>query len=319
MKTGLEKASKYTGKLVVAPIGVPEQLEQVAGPGDVQKITKPRSPIAHKGDFGRVLVIGGSEVFSGAPALVACAAYRAGADLVHIAAPAKTAHDISSMSADLITIKLEGDHLSQRNVGALAPYLDRSTAVAMGPGLGLHKETKAFVKEMLDLVESRKIPLLLDADALKALAEFRHKVKSPAVLTPHEGEYRILTGHELPDDLEKKALDVRKTADKFGAVILLKGHTDVISDGRRCKFNLTGNPGMTVGGTGDVLSGIVAALLAQRIDPFEAAVSGAFINGASGDFVASMKGFHMVATDLLEWIPKVMDDPMSHAKVRRHD
>ena len=319
MKTGLEKASKYTGKLVVAPIGVPEQLERVAGPGDVQKIMKSRSPIAHKGDSGRVLVIGGSEVFSGAPALVACAAYRAGADLVHIATLAKTAHDISSMSADLITIKLEGDHLSQRNVGALAPYLDRSTAVAMGPGLGLHKETKAFVKEMLDLVESRKIPLLLDADALKALAEFRHKVKSPAVLTPHEGEYKILTGHELPDDLEKKALDVRKTADKFGAVILLKGHTDIISDGRRCKFNLTGNPGMTVGGTGDVLSGIIAALLAQRIDPFEAAVSGAFINGASGDFVASMKGFHMVATDLLEWIPKVMDDPMSHAKVRRHD
>jgi NAD(P)H-hydrate epimerase len=223
------------------------------------------------------------------------------------------------MSADLITIKLEGDHLHQRNVSALAPYLDKSTAVAMGPGLGLHKETKAFVREMLELVESRKIPLLLDADALKALAEFRHRVKSPAVLTPHEGEYKILTGHELPDDLEKKALDVRKTADKFGAVILLKGHTDIISDGRHCKFNLTGNPGMTVGGTGDVLSGIIAALLAQRIDPFEAAVAGAFINGASGDFVASMKGFHMVATDLLEWIPKVMDDPMTHAKVRRHD
>jgi len=171
----------------------------------------------------------------------------------------------------------------------------------------------------LERVERQKIPLLLDADALKALAEFKHKVKSPAILTPHEGEYKILTGHKPPDDLEKKALDVKKTADELGAVILLKGHTDIISDGRRCKFNLTGNPGMTVGGTGDVLSGIVVALLAQRVDPFEAAVAGAFINGAAGDFVASAKGFHMVATDLLEWIPKVMDDPMSHAKVRRHD
>ena len=318
MKTGLKKASEYTGKLVVAPIGVPEQLEQLAGPGDVQKITRPRSLTAHKGDFGRVLIIGGSEVFSGAPALVACAAYRAGVDLVHVAAPAKTAHDISSMSADLITIKLEGEHVSQRNVSTLAPYLEKSTAVAIGPGLGLHKETKAFVKEILELVETRKIPLLLDADALKALADFRHKLKTPAVFTPHEGEYKTLTGHELPDDLEKKALDVRKTADKLGAVILLKGHTDIISDGKRCKFNLTGNPGMTVGGTGDVLSGVVAALLAQRVDPFEAAVAGAFINGAAGDFVASMKGFHMVATDLLEWIPKVMDDPMSHIQVRRH-
>lgn len=319
MKTGLDKAGKYNGKLVVAPIGVPEQLERFVGPGDVQKITKPRSPTAHKGDFGRVLVIGGSEVFSGAPALVACAAYRAGADLAYIAAPAETAHDISSMSADLITIKLEGDHLSPRNIGALAPYLDKSTAVAIGPGLGLHKETKAFVKEILERVERQKIPLLLDADALKALAEFKHKMKSPAILTPHEGEYKILAGHKPPDDLEKKALDVKKTADELGAVILLKGHTDTISDGRRCKFNLTGNPGMTVGGTGDVLSGIVVALLAQRVDPFEAAVAGAFINGAAGDFVASAKGFHIVATDLLEWIPKVMDDPMSHAKVRRHD
>lgn len=317
-KPGLGKAQKYVGKVVVASIGVPEQLDHLAGPGDVQKITKLRSPIAHKGDFGRVLAIGGSEVFSGAPALIACAAYRAGVDLVYVAAPAKTAHDISSMSADLIAIKLEGDHFSPRNVSTLAPYLDKSTAVVLGPGLGLHKETKAFVKEMLELVEKRKIPLLLDADALKALAEFKHKIKTPAVLTPHEGEYKILTGNALPDDLEKKAQEVKKTAGKFGAVILLKGHTDIISDGRRCKFNLTGNPGMTVGGTGDVLSGIVAALMAQQVDPFDAAVAGAFINGAAGDFVVSTKGFHMVATDLLEWIPKVMDDPMSHAKVQRH-
>jgi hydroxyethylthiazole kinase-like uncharacterized protein yjeF len=317
-KLGLEKAQKYTGEVVVAPIGVPEQLEHFAGPGDVQKITRPRSPTARKGDSGRVLVIGGSEVFSGAPALVASAAYRAGTDLVHIAAPTKTAYAISSMSADLITIKLDGDHLNPRNVSSLAPYLDKSTAVAIGPGLGLHKDTKEFVREMVKSVEERKIPLLLDADGLKALAEFKRKVKSPTVLTPHEGEYKILTGHELTDDLEETTLDIKKTADELGAVILLKGHTDIISDGRLCKFNFTGNPGMTVGGTGDVLSGIVAALLAQGVDPFEAAVAGAFINGAAGDFVASVKGFHMMATDLLEWIPRVMEDPMSHTKVRRH-
>lgn len=317
-KLGLEKAQKYTGEVVVASIGVPEQFEHFVGPGDVQKISKTRSPTAHKGDSGTILVIGGSEVFSGAPVLVAYAAYRAGADLVYIAAPDKTAHDISSMSADLITIKLDGDHLSSRNVSSLAPYLDKSTAVALGPGLGLHRETRVFVKEMLEFAEKRKIPLLLDADALKALAEFKPKMKLPAVLTPHEGEYKILTGGEPPCELERKALDVKKTADKLGAVILLKGHTDIISDGRRCKFNFTGNPGMTVGGTGDVMSGIVAALLAQQVDPFEAAVAGAFINGAAGDFVASVRGSHMVATDLLEWIPKVMDDPMSHARVRRH-
>jgi len=152
---------------------------------------------------------------------------------------------------------------------------------------------------------------------LKAFAEFKRKAKSHLVLTPHSGEYQILTGHEVPDDLEQRAADVQKTAEELSAVVLLKGHVDVISDGERVKFNFSGNPGMTVGGTGDVLSGIVAAFLAQKVDAFEAAVAGAFINGAAGDFVASEKGFHMVATDLLEWIPKVMDDPMSHLKVRK--
>ena len=318
LKPGLEKAKKYTHEVVVAPIGLPEQFEHFAGPGDVQIVVKPRSPSAHKGDFGKLLVIGGSEVFSGAPALVASAAYRVGVDLVHIAAPAKTAYAISSMSPDFITIKLEGDYLNPRNTATLAPYLEKSTAVAIGPGLGLHKDTRQFVREIIKLADARKIPVLLDADGLKAFAEFKRKAESPLVLTPHPGEYRILTGRELADDLKHRAADVQKTAEELNAVVLLKGHTDVISDGKRVKFNFTGNPGMTVGGTGDVLSGIVAAFLAQGVDAFEAAVAGAFINGAAGDFVASEKGFHMVATDLLKWIPKVMDDPMSHLKVRKH-
>jgi len=319
LKHGLEKAGKYTGEVILAPIGLPEELERFAGPGDIQMIVKPRSLSAHKGDFGRLLVIGGSEVFSGAPTLVASAAYRVGVDLVHIAAPAKTAYAISSMSPDFITIKLEGDHVNPRNTATLAPYLEKSTAIAIGPGLGLHKETKQFVHEIIRLTEARKIPLLLDADGLKAYAEIKHRAKSPQVLTPHAGEYKILTGHEAPDDLEQKTVDVQKTAEELSAVVLLKGHTDIISDGKRVKLNFTGNPGMTVGGTGDVLSGVVAAFLAQGADAFEAAVAGAFINGAAGDFVASKRGFHMVATDLLRWIPRMIDDPMSHMKVRKRD
>jgi NAD(P)H-hydrate epimerase len=317
IKPGLVKAKKHAGELVVTDIGLPEQFEGFAGPGDVQMVVKPRSAESHKGDFGRLLVIGGNEVFSGAPVLVASAAYRTVVDLVHIAAPVKTAYAISSMSPDLITIKLDGDHLNPHNVATLNPYLEKSTAVAIGPGLGLHKETREFMKEMVKQVESKRIPLLLDADGLKAFAEFKHQMKSPTVFTPHSGEYKILTGHEAPKELEERATDLQKTAEELGAVVLLKGHTDVISDGKRVKFNFTGNPGMTVGGTGDVLSGIVAAFLAQGIEPFEAAVAGAFINGAAGDFVASEKGFHMVATDLLEWIPSIIDDPMSHLKVRK--
>ncbi len=212
---------------------------------------------------------------------------------------------------------MEGNYLSPRNISIIRRYLETSTAIVLGPGLGLHKDTKDAVKEIIKAVEKRKAPLLLDADGLKAFAESKRKVDSPLILTPHAGEYKLLTGREPPKDLNERAEDVRKTAKELEAVVLLKGHTDVISDGARMKLNFTGNPGMTVGGTGDVLTGVVGAFLAWGADPFEAAVAGAFINGAAGDFVREEKGYHMVPTDLLEWIPKVMDDPMSHLKVRR--
>jgi len=315
-KAGLSKAKEYTGKLAVRDIGVPPEFERFAGPGDVSLVVKPRAPEAHKGDFGRLLIVGGSQVFSGAPALVALAALRTGVDITYVATPHRIAHAISSMSPNLITIKLEGDHLNPSNISAIKPYLEKTTAVVMGPGLGLHKETKRTVKEIVGAVERVKIPLLLDADGLKAFAEFKRKMRSPIVLTPHAGEYLILTGKEPHKDLEKRAAEVQKSAKKLGAVILLKGNVDVISDGKRVKLNFSGNPGMTVGGTGDALSGIVGAFLAQGSDPFEGAVAGAFINGAAGDFVEEEKGFHMVPTDILDWIPRVMDDPMSHLRVR---
>ncbi|MBS7624993.1 NAD(P)H-hydrate dehydratase [Candidatus Bathyarchaeota archaeon] len=316
-KPGLLRAKDYVGELIVKHIGIPEEVERFAGPGDVLIVVKPRPPEAHKGDFGRLLVVGGSETFSGAPTLTALAALRTGVDLVYIAAPRETAYAISSISPDLITLKLEGDHLSMRNMPVIRSYMDRVTAVAIGPGLGLHKETEEAVREIVGIAEERRIPILLDADGLKAFANFKHRLATPAVLTPHLGEYMILTGERPPEDLEGRAEHIRRTAEGLNAVILLKSHVDIISDGFRVKFNFTGNPGMTVGGTGDVLSGIVAALLSQGIDPFEAAVAGAFINGAAGDFVANEKGYHMVASDLIEWIPKVMNDPMSHARIRR--
>ncbi len=317
IKHGLEKAKTHVGELVVKKIGLPEEIEHFAGPGDVRLAIKQRQPEAHKGDFGRLLVVGGSQTFSGAPTLVALAALRTGVDLVYIAAPHRTAYAISSMSPNLITVKLEGDYLSTRSISIIRRYLEASTAVVVGPGLGLHKETGDAVAEIVRAAEERKIPLLLDADGLKAFAESKRKVKTPLVLTPHGGEYKLLTGRELPKDLNSRAEDVKKTAKKLDAVVLQKGHTDVISDGTRLKLNFTGNPGMTVGGTGDVLSGVVGAFLAWGSVPFEAAVAGAFVNGAAGDLAKEEKGYHMVSTDLLEWIPKVMDNPMSHLKVCR--
>jgi hydroxyethylthiazole kinase-like uncharacterized protein yjeF len=316
-KTGLHDAKKYVGELVVRDIGLPEELEKFAGPGDVFLAKKPRPASAHKGDFGRLLVIGGSEVFSGAPALVSLAALRTGVDIAYLAAPAKTAYAVSSVSPNLITLKLKGNHLSPGNMAVLTPYLEMVDAVVMGPGLGLHAETREFVKACVLAIESAGKPLLLDADGLKAFAEFKRALKVPLVLTPHAGEYAILTGRKLSESFEERITEVQETAAELKAVILLKGQVDMVCSAKRVKLNFTGNPGMTVGGTGDVLSGIVGALLAQKTDPFEAAVAGAFVNGAAGDLVASDKGYHLVATDLLEWLPRVLDDPMSHLKVQK--
>jgi NAD(P)H-hydrate epimerase len=311
-KPGLVKAKGHVGELIVKHIGISEEIERIAGPGDVSVITKPRSLNSHKGDFGRLLVIGGSETYSGAPALTALAALRTGIDLVFIAAPRETAYEISSMSPDLITLKLEGGRLNTGNLSTLRPQLERATAVVMGPGLGLHKETQRAANEIMKIVETKKIPMLLDADALNAFAKFKRRIEAPSVLTPHEGEYKTLTGNKLSSRLKERAESIRITAQDLDTVIILKSYVDIISDGYREKMNFTGNPGMTVGGTGDVLSGIIGAFLAQGVDPFEAAVAGAFVNGAAGDFVKAEKGHHMVSTDLLEWIPTVIDNPMSH-------
>jgi NAD(P)H-hydrate epimerase len=315
-KKGLENAKKYTGEIVVDGIGLPTEMERFAGPGDVLLASKPRSPTGHKGDFGRLLVVGGGEIYSGAPVLVSLAAMRTGVDLVYLATPQNNAYEISSMSPDLITIKLEGNNLNSGNLKILKPFLGMVDAVAMGPGMGLSPETEEFVKAFVAEVEKAGKPLLLDADGLKAFAKFKHPLKVPLVLTPHAGEYAILTGETLPENQEERIAMIQKTAKKLCATLLVKGKVDIICDAERTKLNFTGNPGMTVGGTGDVLGGIVAGLLAQHVDPFESAVAGAFVNGAAGDFVANEIGYHMVATDIIDWIPKLLEDPMSHLKVK---
>ena len=317
LKPGLVKAESYVGEVVVRRIGIPSYLERLAGPGDVQLVVKRRIATAHKGEFGRLLVIGGSEVYYGAPALVALAAYRTGVDLVYIAAPKEAAQAISTMSPNMITLKLTGKHLNLEDVQLISSYMEKVDATVIGPGLGLHGDTVKAVNALLELADKQGIPLLLDADGLKIYAKSKSKIEVPIVFTPHAGEYEVLTGKRPPESLVKKVEEVQEAAERLKGVILLKGHVDVISDGKRVKLNFTGNPGMTVGGTGDTLSGIVGGFMAQGTDPFEAAVAGAFINGAAGDFVFDEKGYHMLPTDIIEFIPHVIENPMSHLKVRR--
>jgi len=310
-KVGFEKAGKYLGEMVVCPIGVPPESELFTGPGDVYLVSKRRRPDSHKGEHGSLLVVGGSETYSGAPALTAMGAYAVGLDLVYVAAPETAASIIAGFSPSLITVKLKGSRLTPKNLRQLRPFLERVDAVAMGPGLGLNDETVEAVCTLVDWVEERRLPLLLDADALKGFAEKRRKMGTPAVFTPHGGEFKILTGSEAARDFREQGMVVEKEAAKLGGTILLKGRVDVISDGIRTRYNWTGNPGMTVGGTGDVLSGVTAGFIAMGAPPFEAAAAGAFVNGAAGDAAYEEKGYHIVPTDLVERIPRIIEDALA--------
>jgi hydroxyethylthiazole kinase-like uncharacterized protein yjeF len=316
VKRGFLKAKEFCGEIRVADIGMPPEAALLVGPGDVDAAVVRRSLEAHKGEFGRLLVIGGSETFTGAPTFVGLAAYRTGTDLVFVAAPERTAQAISSISPNLITIKLPGPHLTPRHVTILREQLEKANAVAIGPGLGMEKQTISAVRTITQLVRQLKKPLLLDADGLKALGVLRKKIfDNSTVMTPHAGEFQAVFGKPASRDLKVRSSEVTALASRSGGVVLLKGHTDVISDGTRLKLNNTGNPGMTVGGTGDVLSGIVAGLLAQGVGGFRAAAAGAFINGAAGDLAEEQFGYHLTPTDLLDLIPKIMDDPMCHRAI----
>ncbi|MFH2112324.1 MAG: NAD(P)H-hydrate dehydratase [Candidatus Bathyarchaeota archaeon] len=307
-KAGYTKKPKNVGELVVAPIGVPPEAEQYIGPGDVWAVQPSRDPDAHKGMFGSLLVVGGSETYSGAPALTALGAYAAGIDLVYVAVPETAAPAVMGFSPSLITVKLKGDHFTEENLHQIEPFLGKVDAVAVGPGLGQSKDTVEAYTLLHSMIQSKGLPMVVDADSLKAYPVKRLEVKTPTVFTPHSREFKILTGKEAPGGFKEKGAVVQREAEKLGAVILLKGRVDVVSDGQRVRYNWTGNPGMTVGGTGDVLTGLTGAYLAMGASAFDAACAAAFINGAAGDRVAAEKGYHLLPEDLVAEIPYVIEE-----------
>ncbi|MBP2030617.1 NAD(P)H-hydrate epimerase [Methanohalophilus levihalophilus] len=298
MKTGLENpdAKDFTGEVKVIPIGVCMDAESDVGRGDLKLIAN-RKSTSHKGDSGRILIIGGG-AYSGAPALAAMAALRTGADIVTVAAPASVAKTIASFSPNLIVRELTADRLCPEDIPILEELISAHDVTVMGMGLGREKRTLEAVKQIIPLCRK----LVLDADAL-------YDLELPAsldymILTPHAGEFRKLAG-TIPETLEKKIDFVNEFSIRENVTTLLKGSSDIISDGKQYRINKTGNPGMTVGGTGDVLAGIVGALFALY-DAIDAAGNGAFINGAAGDLAFVEKGYGLVATDIIEKIPKAI-------------
>jgi NAD(P)H-hydrate epimerase len=307
-KEGFRGKPSGLGELVVAPIGVPREAEEYVGPGDVWAVHPARDPEAHKGMHGSLMVVGGSEMYSGAPALAAMGAYGVGLDLVYVAVPESVAQAVAGFSPSLIVVKLRGDHLDEENVAQLEPLLGKVNAVAVGPGLGQREDSVEAYTGLHGLAQERGLPMVVDADALKAYPVHKPKITAPTVFTPHSREFKILTGKDVGGDPRERGAVVMAEAKRLRAVVLLKGMVDVVSDGARTRYNFTGNPGMTVGGTGDVLTGVAGAYLAMGVPAFEAACAAAFVNGAAGDLVALEKGFHLQPKDVANRVPQAIED-----------
>jgi NAD(P)H-hydrate epimerase len=270
----------------------------------VKKFIPPRKFASRKGDNGKVMVLGGSYIYHGAPILSSIAALRCGTDLVYTCVPKINAQATRAISPNLIVMPLVDAKLTRGAVhkllGIIPKDLDSAT-IGMGLAIQDIEALKLLVNSLLD----RGVRLSLDASAL--VSDILGVIKNKnVVVTPHAGEFKRLFG-QLPSDNKKERISlVEKHAKENSVTILLKGPTDIISDGCKTFLNVKNTPAMTVGGTGDVLSGLVAGMLSKNKNPIEAATSAVFINGKAGVLAQRKYGLHMVATDLLEFIPAAM-------------
>jgi NAD(P)H-hydrate epimerase len=297
-KPGL--ADRANLDVTVADIGIPEAAERFVGPGDLLNLE--RDPQSHKGDFGRVL-IGGGGPYTGAPAHAGVAALRTGADLAFLRVPSAIADVERGYSMDFIVEEYPGERLQPDAVDGLLGAADERDAdvVLLGPGLGDADETLDAVQEFLRRYEGRAV---VDADAIQVVPDVIGETEADLVCTPHQGELAKMGGPRA-EDWKKRAEQVRAFAADLDLTLLVKGAYDVISDGADTRVNRTGNPGMTVGGTGDVLAGATAALLSV-LDPLEAASVAAYVNGRAGDLVIEEQGYGLLASDLQDRLPEAL-------------
>lgn len=270
----------------------------------VKKFIPPRKAKSRKGQNGIVLVVGGSYIYHGAPILSSIAALKCGTDLVYTAIPKINVSATRSVSPNLIVIPLVDQKLTRGAVnkllGALPRNLDSATI-----GMGLAVQDKNALLLLIKSLLDRDVRLSLDASALipEVLPLLHNK---NVVVTPHAGEFKRLFGIVPPDSKKERIPLVEKFAKENGITVLLKGATDIISDGKTTYLNEKKTPAMTVGGTGDVLSGLVAGMLSKNRNPLESAVAATYINGLAGKAAQKKLGLHMTSMDLLTELPFVM-------------
>ena len=308
----LPPAEAYAGDVVIADIGIPyEVIEGLEGkhvelltPEQLRELVEPRAADSHKGDFGRVTVIAGSRGKTGAAHLTAMGALRSGAGLVTVATPASCLPIVASMAPEFMTEPLGDAGAAMVSADAVDRVLELTQdVIACGPGLGRSADVAGFVR---DLVERATVPLVLDADAVTVLADDPGRVMGrddrDVIITPHPGEMARLIGASI-EDVQANRIEVASDfATTHRVYVVLKGHRTVIAtpDGR-VSINPTGNPGMATGGTGDVLTGMIAAWLAQLLDADAACRLAVFLHGAAGDLAEARDGqVAMTASDLLD-------------------
>lgn len=271
----------------------------------VKAIMPVRSVNTHKGDYGRILLICGSVGYTGAPALAAMGALRSGAGLVYLAVP-ESIYSIEAMrllEPIVLPLKDEKGMIAkdaQKQIQELIPKMD---AVLIGPGLGISEGTCSLVCWVLENYEG---PIVLDADGINVMQSHMDILRnrtSPTIVTPHEGEFARLGG-DLSLGRSEAAIAMARD---LGVIVVLKGHRTLISDGCTHYINLTGNPGMAVGGCGDVLAGIIVSILGQGINPLLAAACSVWIHGTAGDICAEKIGqYGMLPSDIVPVLPQLL-------------
>lgn len=272
---------------------------------DVLSYLPDRDPWGHKGSFGKLLLLCGSRGFTGAAYLAAMGALRCGAGLVFLGVP-ESIYAIEAIKLNepvVFPLPDEDGKLSFMAVSQIEKRMESVDAVLIGCGLGISSGTETVVKTVLDLA---KCPVVLDADGITLMKEHKDILrgrKYPTILTPHDGEF-IRFGGTIGDDRMESAV---RFARDWNSIVLLKGHETCITDGISSYRNKTGNPGMAVGGSGDVLAGMITALLGQGLDPLMAAACGAFLHGMAGDLCADAMGqYGMLPTDMLQILPRLL-------------
>lgn len=264
-----------------------------------------RAARSHKGDYGKILLLCGSRGFTGAAYLGAMGALRAGAGLVYLGVP-ESIYVIEAVKLNEAVVFPLPDRdgvLSRTAIGEIQSRLTTMDAVLIGPGLGQSEDTLAVTAFVL---QNAACPVVVDADGINLLAAHKDILRgrtAPTILTPHEGEFRRLGGQIGQDRLAAAEAMARE----LGCILVLKGHDTCITDGATAYINTTGNPGMAVGGSGDLLAGVITAFLGQGLSPLDAAARGAWVHGAAGDLCAREIGeYGMLPTDMLETLPRLL-------------